>query len=102
MHTQATYTEHPVTDYRSLLGEGSQLIDVREPEEVAAGTLPGAVNIPLGELPYRTNELRHDRRIVLLCRSGARSGQAAGFLASRGFGDVVNLTGGMLAHDSQT
>lgn len=90
-------TEHPVADYASILGDDGQLIDVREPNEVAGGTLPGAVNIPLGDLPARAGELDASRRVVLLCRSGGRSGQAAEFLAASGFGDVVNLTGGMLA-----
>ncbi|MEL6984352.1 MAG: rhodanese-like domain-containing protein, partial [Actinomycetota bacterium] len=45
--------EHPVADYASILGDDGQLIDVREPNEVAGGTLPGAVNIPLGDLPAR-------------------------------------------------
>lgn len=89
--------EHPVADYATILGDDGQLIDVREPNEVAGGTLPGAVNIPLGDLPARAGELDASRRVVLLCRSGGRSGQAAEFLAASGFGNVVNLTGGMLA-----
>ncbi len=91
------HTDHPVTDYATALGADGQLVDVREPEEVAAGTLPGAVNIPLGELPARVGELDRGRRVVLLCRSGGRSTQAAEFLSASGFGDVVNLAGGMLA-----
>lgn len=89
--------EHPVADYAAAVGSDGQLIDVREPDEVAGGSLPGAVNIPLGDLPGRIGELDPSRRVVLLCRSGGRSGQAAEFLAGSGFGDVVNLTGGMLA-----
>ncbi len=77
--------------------EGAQFVDVREPDEVAAGTLPGTVNIPLGDLPERIGELDPAQRVVLLCRSGGRSGQAAEFLTASGFGDVVNLAGGMLA-----
>ncbi len=91
------FREHPVTDHRDVLGDGVQLVDVREPHEVAAGTLPGAVNIPLGELPHRVGELDPSRRVVVLCRSGNRSGQAGRWLAGRGFADVVNLSGGTLA-----
>ena len=91
------HTDHPVNDYVAAVGADGQLIDVREPDEVAAGTLPGAVNIPLGDLPARVGELDRDRRVVLLCRSGARSTQAARFLTASGFTDVVNLAGGMLA-----
>lgn len=90
------HREIHVGGYRSAVGEDGQLIDVREPDEVAGGTLPGAINIPLGELPDRVDELDPTRTVVLLCRSGARSAMAAEFLTSRGFDDVVNLAGGML------
>jgi rhodanese-related sulfurtransferase len=94
-----TYSEEPVNDYREVLGTDGQLVDVREPSEFAAGTLPGATNIPLGELPSRLDDLDRSRRVVLLCRSGGRSANAAGLLAGAGFADVVNLVGGMLAVD---
>ncbi|MBT8241569.1 MAG: rhodanese-like domain-containing protein [Acidimicrobiia bacterium] len=68
--------------------------------EVAAGTLPGAINIPLGELPARFHELDRSRPVVLVCRSGGRSMQAARFLTAKGFGDVVNLSGGLLAYQT--
>ena len=90
------YRDHPAYDYTSVLDASAQFIDVREPDEVAQGTLPGAANIPLGELPGRLHELDPDRRVVLLCRSGARSARAAEVLTNAGFGDVVNLTGGVL------
>lgn len=92
-----TAREHPATDHEVLLVDGVQLVDVREPVEVAAGTLPGFVNIPLGELTSRVGELDPARRVLLLCRSGNRSGQAAQWLAQQGFADAVNLTGGMFA-----
>ncbi len=91
------HADHPVNDYATAVGATGQLIDVREPDEVAEGTLPGAVNIPLGDLAARVDELDRDRRVVLLCRSGGRSTSAAEYLTSLGFGDVVNLAGGMLA-----
>jgi rhodanese-related sulfurtransferase len=93
----ATYREHPAAAHSLVTGGDTQLVDVREPAEVALGTLDGAVNIPLGELPGRLGELDADRRVVLLCRSGARSAAAAELLVSRSFVDVVNLSGGMLA-----
>lgn len=92
-----TYSEASVNDHREVVGATGQLVDVREPSEVAGGTLPGAVNIPLGELAARIDELDRSRRVVLLCRSGARSANAAALLAGAGFPDVVNLVGGMLA-----
>ncbi len=87
----------PVADYQSVVGGGTQFLDVREPGEVAEGTLPGTINIPLGELPTRVSELDRTKRTVVLCRSGGRSASAAEFLAAVGFTDVVNLAGGLLA-----
>ncbi len=91
------HSDHPATDYVTAVGADGQLVDVREPGEVAGGTLPGAVNIPLGDLPSRVDELDRSRRVVTLCRSGGRSTQAAEFLTSAGFTDVINLSGGMLS-----
>jgi rhodanese-related sulfurtransferase len=93
------HRDHPVTDFARAVGSDGQLIDVRGPDEVASGTLPGAVNIPLGDLEDRFGELDRSRRLVLLCRSGGRSTIAAELLAGAGFEDVVNLVGGMLAFD---
>lgn len=93
-----SHSNHPVADYAAIVGDDGQLIDVREPDEVAAGTLPGAVNIPLGQLPSRLDELDKTRRVVVLCRSGGRSTMASQQLTAAGFDDVVNLEGGMLAY----
>ncbi len=95
------YRNHPVTDYQAVTGENAQLVDVRQPEEVAEGTLAGAVNIPLDQLPSRLGELDPDRPTVLLCRSGGRSAHAAEVLTEIGFVDVVNLEGGMLAYQQE-
>jgi rhodanese-related sulfurtransferase len=92
-----TILEVPTGDYESALTPGAQLIDVRQPDEFASGSLPGARNLPLGELSARADELDPSRRVVLLCRSGARSGRAAEYLQTIGFADVVNLSGGMMA-----
>lgn len=91
------HRDHPVEDYESVVDKTTQFIDVREPEEVTSGSLPGAVNVPLGELSARLSELDPARRVVVLCRSGGRSTQAAEVLADAGFADVINLKGGMLA-----
>ncbi len=76
-------------------GDVPQLLDVREPEELAICQLPGVVPIPLGELLARFDELESDRPVVCICHHGIRSARAAGFLISRGFTQVINLTGGM-------
>ena len=91
----------------SLLGteDESFLLDVREPAEVASWSIPGAQNVPLGELADRVEELPRDRRIVTVCASGNRSEVAAGLLALAGF-SAANLVGGMTAwgrvYDSAT
>ncbi len=72
------------------------LVDVREPAEVAEWSIPGAVNIPLGQLTRRADELPRDRAVVTVCASGARSLAAAEWLTSQGYG-VANLVGGMAA-----
>jgi rhodanese-related sulfurtransferase len=72
------------------------LIDVREPDEWQAGHIAGARHIPLGELQSRVAELPVDTELVVVCRSGARSGRAVGWLNQNGF-DTLNLEGGMVA-----
>jgi sulfur dioxygenase len=75
-----------------------QLIDVREPAEFEGplGRIRGAVLIPLADLAQRSTELSRERPVVTVCRSGARSAQAAVLLQKAGFTDVANLSGGML------
>lgn len=88
----------PAHSWRSWLDANrGLLIDVREPHEWAAGTLPDAERISLGVLPYRMHQLDKDRPVLLVCRSGARSNQAAEALAMAGFRRVANLAGGMAA-----
>lgn len=77
------------------------IIDVREVDEVAEGKIPGAINIPLGLLEFRMNELDKHTEYTMVCRSGGRSGQATKFLESYGY-KVVNMTGGMLAWEGPT
>lgn len=72
-----------------------QLLDVREPWEVALGSLPGAIAIPMGEIPARAAELDASRPVVCVCHHGVRSLHVGMFLERRGFADVVNLSGGV-------
>jgi rhodanese-related sulfurtransferase len=73
-----------------------QVLDVREPHEWAAGHIEGALHIPMRQLESRVGELATDRRIVAVCRSGARSGRVAAALRAAGY-DAANLEGGMQA-----
>ena len=73
------------------------IVDVRTPAEFAGGAFPGAVNIPLDELPSRINELGDKSRdITVYCASGARSAYAQRMLMQMGYADVKN--GGGLMH----
>jgi rhodanese-related sulfurtransferase len=72
------------------------LLDVREHDEWQAGHIEGSQHIPLGELGERVGELPTGRRIVAVCRSGARSGVAVRGLRQLGY-DAENLDGGVTA-----
>ena len=71
-----------------------QVVDVRNPGEVAGGTIPGAISIPVGQLPDRTGELDPKRPTVVYCAGGYRSSVAASLLRQRGFADVSDILGG--------
>lgn len=86
-------------EVKTRLDKGEQLIiiDVREDDEVALGSLPGAKHIPLGQIPARLEEIPNDRETIIVCRSGNRSSMALEFLKTHGYNNLVNLSGGMLA-----
>jgi rhodanese-related sulfurtransferase len=73
------------------------LLDVREQVELAVEQLPEAVNIPLGQLRARLDELPRDREIHVICRSGQRAYTATRMLSQKGF-DASVVSGGMLSH----
>jgi adenylyltransferase/sulfurtransferase len=83
-------------DARSALEKISelQIIDVRDPDELEAGFIEGAVNIPLPELPARLAEISPERPILAVCETGQRSYEAAELLEAQGF-EAHNLEGGM-------
>jgi hydroxyacylglutathione hydrolase len=76
----------------------AQILDVRTPREWRAGHVPGSINIPVGELPERIEDLPAGRAIATICEGGYRSSLAASLLAREGVADVVNVTGGMAAY----
>jgi adenylyltransferase/sulfurtransferase len=78
-------------------GERVTLIDVREPHERDINQIPGAVAIPLGDLPARMHELDTAGEIIVHCLSGQRSARAVEFLKEAGFRRVWNLRGGIRA-----
>ena len=74
---------------------GSYLLDVREPDEWTAGHAPGAHHVPMMEIPARMGEVPNDVEVVVVCRSGGRSGQVVAYLMGNGWDNVRNLDGGM-------
>ncbi len=80
----------------SALEGGGTLIDVREAEEYAEGHVPGAVNLPMGVLTSRLDELDRDAPVHVICASGNRSSAMVDVLSAQGF-DAVNVRGGTQA-----
>ena len=86
----------PAEYMAQLAGTPHFLLDVRTPEEFASGHLEGAANINVQELARRLSEIPRDQPVVLYCRSGNRSAQAAQMLQAAGFTSVYDL-GGIIA-----
>ncbi len=86
-------------DFRERRHELSrlQLVDVRNKGELVAGTIPGAVHVPVGELPARLDELDPSLPTVVFCAGGYRSSVAASMLRAEGFADVSDIIGGHAA-----
>jgi rhodanese-related sulfurtransferase len=84
-----------VAEAAALRDDGAFVLDVREPDEWAAGHIPGATLIPLGLLASRVGELDRDQRIVVVCRSGNRSAEGRDILLGAGFPSVTSVEGGM-------
>jgi rhodanese-related sulfurtransferase len=88
-----------VQELKALIDEKEdfQLIDVREPYEYDEANIGGHL-IPLGEIPARFEEISKDKQVIMQCRSGARSANAAHFLEQNyGYTNLYNLEGGILA-----
>ena len=85
----------PAVDVETAAGDADALwLDVRENDEWEAGHAPAAVHIAMSDLPDQLDQLRDGRRIVVICRSGNRSGKVTAWLINHGI-DAVNMTGGM-------
>jgi rhodanese-related sulfurtransferase len=84
-------------ELKHLLDRGDAIVvlDVREPEEIRLAAFPGAMHIPMGDIPSRLAELDPDAEWVVVCHHGIRSAQVAMYLARSGFERVSNLSGGI-------
>jgi NADPH-dependent 2,4-dienoyl-CoA reductase/sulfur reductase-like enzyme/rhodanese-related sulfurtransferase len=87
--------EHPQIDWETVAAkaDGYFLVDVRTPQEYAAGHIPNAVNIPVDDLRSRLSEIPRDRLVVAYCQVGQRGYVATRILMQTGF-NVSNLSGG--------
>lgn len=88
-----TVPEITVDELATAHAAGELVVDVREPEEYVQGHVPGAVLMPLATVPARHAELPRDQAVYLVCAVGARSMQAARYLARLGY-DARNVAGG--------
>lgn len=75
--------------------ESFVLLDVREHDEVEICRIPGAVHIPMNDVPARIGELDAKATTVVYCHRGVRSNMVASYLKQQGFVDVMNLRGGI-------
>ncbi len=74
-----------------------QVVDLRNTEEFAKGSLPNARNIPAAKVAERVSELKKDKPVLLVCATGTSAGRTAALLRSQGYGDVYVLGGGLAA-----
>lgn len=95
---KAQCTEVSVIDALRALDSADVIIDVREPDEYAAGHLAGAINIPRGLLEFKLSGTpaleRRDLCVVLYCKTSGRSALAANTMQSMGYLNVVSMAGG--------
>ena len=85
----------PKVDYKELVKQGAQIIDVRTRGEYASGHVKGSVNIPLNELSSSVAKIKKNVPIITCCASGMRSASAKSTLSSLGFKEVYNGGGWM-------
>ena len=79
---------------KTELNAGAQLLDVREPWEVSVASI-GGLNIPMGDIPARLQELDPDEHIIVLCHMGVRSLNVTAWLRQQGFDRVQSVRGGI-------
>ena len=79
---------------RQALGEGAAALDVREPDEFAAGHIEGAIHVPLGSVAAKLSEVPRDRPVVVYCGHGERAASAVSLLERAGFASLLNIDGG--------
>ena len=85
-----------IDELAAAAADGAAVVDVREPGEYVGGHVPGAVLMPMGQLPSRVGELDRRRPVYVICASGNRSRAMSDYLARAGF-DARSVDGGTAA-----
>lgn len=85
----------PSVDYKELMKQGAQIVDVRTKAEFGGGHIRGSVNIPLNNLSNHYASLKKNKPVITCCASGVRSAQAKNILKANGFAEVHNGGGWM-------
>lgn len=102
--TQQSMPEISATELKQRLdsGEDIQIVDVREPDEVAIAKLPNSIHIPLAQVVNRMSEIDPARETVVHCKMGGRSAKAIEALKRSGFtGNLTNLKGGIIGWSNE-
>ena len=93
----------PIRAKLMVRNDGALMVDVREVDEVAAKAydVENIINVPLSQLNDRMSEIPKDKKVIMACRSGHRSGKATKILMSHGYTNVVNMEGGIIGWESK-
>jgi rhodanese-related sulfurtransferase len=83
-------------------GPSMVVLDVRTTEEVEGGHIPGMLWIPVDQIEQRYREVPRNKKVLVFCAAGGRSAAACDFLSTRGYEDLVNVSGGMSAWRGKT
>jgi len=102
--TQQQMAEISATELKQRMDRGDdiQIIDVREPDEVAIARIPNTIHIPLGQIINRMSEIDSEKETIVHCKMGGRSARAIDALKRSGFtGELVNLKGGIISWSNE-
>ncbi|MGB5104215.1 MAG: rhodanese-like domain-containing protein [Steroidobacteraceae bacterium] len=93
----APVTQEALVERQQQADADLVVLDVRSPDEFAAGHVPGAINIPHERIAERLAEVPRDKDVILYCQSGRRAGIAAQALAEQGYTRLFHLEGDIAA-----